>query len=217
MRTVIVAGGELAPGDAAHLEDAALVVAADGGADALAAFGRNPDRLVGDLDSVSRHRLDALTRAGIPIARHPADKDASDTELAVETALSAGASHVVILGALGGPRLDHELANLLLLAEPDVARIDARIVRGPVTVRALRGPGRRRLDGRVGDTVTLLPLGGDAIGVTTEALQWSLAGTTLRIGRSRGLSNRVVASEASVAVDSGVLLVIETAASEGMP
>ena len=216
MRTVIVAGGELAPGDAAHLEDAALVVAADGGADALAAIGRDPDRLVGDLDSVSPGRLGELMGAGIPIDRHPVDKEASDTELAVETALAAGASQVVILGALGGPRLDHELANLLLLADGDLARIEARIVRGPVSVRAVRGPARHRLDGRVGNTVTLLPLDGDAAGVTTEGLHWSLAGATLRLGRTRGLSNRIVAAGASVALESGVLLVIETA-SEGTP
>jgi thiamine pyrophosphokinase len=217
MRTVIVAGGELMAGDAAHLDDAALVIAADGGADALAALGRRPDRLVGDLDSVSAARLEALAASAVPIDRHPEDKDASDTELAVDAALAAGATEIVLLGALGGPRLDHELANLLLLVDPDVAHADASIVRGPVAVRALRGGSRRDLTGRVGDLVTLLPVAGDAIGLTTHGLRWPLEGATLPLGRSRGLSNRIVSSGASVALDAGVLLVIETALPKGAP
>jgi thiamine pyrophosphokinase len=217
MRTVIVAGGEVAAVDAAHLDRAALVVAADGGAESVVALGRRPDRLVGDLDSIAPHALEELVAAGVPVDRHPPDKEASDTELAVEAALAAGASEIVLLGALGGPRLDHELANLLLLADPAVAAVRVRIVRGEVTVRALRGPGTIGLEGRVGDTVSLLALGGDAVGVTTTDLHWPLAGATLAMGRSRGLSNRIDGTRPSLAIEGGVLLVVETAASEGRP
>jgi thiamine pyrophosphokinase len=150
----------------------------------------------------------------VVVERHPTDKDGSDTELAVDAALVAGATEVVLLGAFGGSRIDHELANLLLLADPALAGRSIRAVRGATQVRALSGGGRTDLDGVVGATVTLLPVGGDAGGVTTEGLRWPLADATLGFGRSRGLSNEVVSTPASVRIGHGTLLVIETAREE---
>jgi thiamine pyrophosphokinase len=212
MKVVVVASGGLAAGDIHQLEAADLVVAADGGAAAVAADGRRPDVLVGDLDSAAPDLVERLVAAGVRVERHPIDKDASDTELAVEAALAAGATELVLLGVIGGERLDHELANLLLLADPSLAAITARAVRGPTTVRVLRDGGRLELAGAPGDLVTLLPIGGDAIGVTGEGLRWGLEAATLRMGRSRGLSNEVTAAPASVALVRGTLFVIETTA-----
>ena len=71
----------------------------------------------------------------------------------------------------------------------------------------------------MGDTVSLLPLGGDVAGVTTAGLRWPLAGATLRVGRSRGLSNEVVAAPASVSLEDGssALLVVHTTREEPTP
>lgn len=208
---VVVASGELDASDTAWLDDADLVIAADGGAGSLDRIGRTPDVLVGDLDSIDPALVTRLAVAGASVERHPVDKEASDTELAVEMAIGAGAVAVVVLGAMGGSRLDHELANLLLLADPAVAGHDVRAVRGSTCVRAARAGARLALDGAPGDLVTLLPVGGDAAGVTTRGLRWPLDGATLRMGRSRGLSNEVVATPASVQVIHGTLLVVETA------
>jgi len=212
MKVVVVASGELAESDAAWLDDADLVIAADGGAASLDRFGRAPDVLVGDLDSVEPGLVARLAAAGTTVERHPVDKEASDTELAIEMAVGAGAEAVVLLGAVGGPRLDHELANLLLLADPALAGHDVRAVRGGTRVRAVNGGERLGLEGSSGDLVTLLPVGGDATGVTTEGLRWPLDAATLRLGRSRGLSNEVVKQPASVRLTGGTLLVVETAA-----
>jgi len=217
MRVVIVASGEPDPVDAARLDGADLVVAADGGAAWLDRAGRRPDLLVGDLDSADPGLVERLRDAGTVIERHAADKDASDMELALEAARGRGATDVVVLGALGGERLDHELANLLLLADPALAGLPVRIVRGGSTVRVLHGGSRLQLEGRAGDTVTLLPIGGDAIGVATDGLRWQLDGARLGIGRSRGLSNEVVAAPAAVSLDRGALLVVETATQGGAP
>lgn len=211
MKAVVVASGELVADDAAWLDAADLVVAADGGAGSLDRIGRRPDLLVGDFDSVDPALLERLAADGTPIERHPADKEASDTELAVRSALDADATEVVLLGAVGGDRLDHELANLLLLADPALAGRGVRAVRGPTTVRAVHGAGRLELLGAVGDLVTLLPVGGDASGITTDGLRWPLAAETLAMGRSRGLSNEVLIAPASVRIERGTLLVVETA------
>jgi thiamine pyrophosphokinase len=215
MRAIVVAGGSTDPADATHLTDADLVVAADGGAAWLVAVGHTPDLLVGDMDSIPAALLEQLGRDGVTVERHRADKEASDLELALDASVRAGASELTILGALGGPRLDHELANLLLLADPGWAALGliVRIVRGPTAVRALHGPGAASLTGLPGGGVTLLPVGGDALGVSTAGLRFPLNDEPLRMGRSRGLSNVVETSPARVALVSGTLLIIEGDAS----
>lgn len=217
MRVVVVASGAIEPADDAWLDSAELVIAADGGASSLARVGRVPDRLVGDLDSTDAELVERLRARGVGIERHPADKDASDTELALEAAIASGATELILLGALGGQRLDHELANLLLLADPAFAKVDLRLVRGTTTVRVLHGDSVLALEGAPGAIVSLLPLAADAIGVTTDGLRWPLADATLRAGRSRGLSNEVVAAPASVRLREGTLLVVESSTEGANP
>lgn len=209
MKVVVVASGELAAEDAARLDGADLLIAADGGALSVDAVGRRPDLLVGDLDSVSSEFERRLADAGVGIERHSADKDASDTELAIEAALRAGATEIVVLGARGGERLDHELANVLLLADAALAGVRVRIVDRRASVQALRGGDTLELAARTGSLVSLLPIGGAAVGVTTRGLRWALDDATLELGRSRGLSNEVVSAPASVTLEQGLLLVVE--------
>jgi thiamine pyrophosphokinase len=210
MLVIVVADGEPEPGDAALLEAADLLVAADGGARWIEAQGSRPDLIVGDLDSLDPAAVDRLARAGTRIERHPTDKDASDTELALAAAMSVGADRIVLLGAMRGARLDHEVANLLLLVDPALAERDLRVVRGATQVRAVHGGATLALEATIGDTVSLLPIGGDAIGVTTGGLRYALNGETLALGRSRGLSNEVAETPASVRLQVGSLLVVET-------
>ena len=114
-------------------------VAADGGAFALERWKLLPHLIVGDMDSLGDAGVVRFARQGIPVAKFPAAKDESDLELAIAQAIAAGATEVVVLGALGGDRLDHEAANLLLLADTgyDGVRIEAR--RGALRMRADRG------------------------------------------------------------------------------
>jgi thiamine pyrophosphokinase len=212
VKTVLVASGDAVPGDARWLDDAALVVAVDGGAAWLDAIGRAPNLLVGDLDSVSPELVRRLDGASIPIERHRPDKDSSDLELALASARSRGADEIVVLGAIGGGRLDHELANVLLVCAqssvPGGARL--QIVRGDTRLRALHGGSEMAIEAPRGALVTLLSVGDAAEGVTTRGLRYPLNDEPLEPGSSRGLSNVVAAHPASIRVRRGTLLVIET-------
>ena len=210
MKAIVVAGGDAAPDDAGLLAGAEMVIAADSGADWVASRGVVPDLVVGDMDSIDPALLERLVAQGAAVEAHPAEKDASDAELAVARAVAAGADEIVILGGLRGERLDHELANLLLLSDPRWEGIDLRIERGGTTVRCLHGGDRAEVTGPAGDLVTLLPLGVDAEGVRTSGLRYELHDETLAAGRSRGLSNEIVEAPASVSLKGGRLLVIET-------
>lgn len=208
-RALVVADGDvrLRPTDVGGR----LVIGADGGLLKAEAAGIRPDVVVGDGDSLPAGALDAAEAAGIEVKRYPAAKDESDTELAVREAVRRGAAEVEIVGALGGQRIDHTLANLLLIGSPD---IDATltIVDGPVTVRVMgrRGPERLSIEGAVGDLLSLLPLSEEVAGVTTDGLVFPLVKATLRQGPTLGLSNELAGAHASVAVERGRLAVIHT-------
>jgi thiamine pyrophosphokinase len=210
VKAIVVAGGDAAAKDAVLLSGADTVIAADSGAHWLDAWRIPPDLVIGDMDSIDPSLLERLIAQGIEVERHPADKDASDVELAVSRGVANGADDVVLLGALGGERVDHELANLLLLLDRRWDGIDVRAVKGDTTVRALRGEARVELAGLAGDLVSLLPLGSDATRVRTVGLRYQLDGETLQSGRSRGLSNVIEKAPASVSLEGGALLVIET-------
>jgi thiamine pyrophosphokinase len=195
-----------------------LVVAADGGARLAERLGVTIDLWVGDADSIGEEALAALAAAGTPIERSPVDKDESDTELALTAALRLGAEGVVIVGALGGERIDHALANIGLLAIPALAGRPATIVDARSRLSLVRAPGRDdravelRLAGRPGDLVSLLPLGAGVEGVTTDGLAYPLADEPLPEGRTRGLSNVRTSSAATVVVRRGLLLIVESPA-----
>jgi thiamine pyrophosphokinase len=188
-----------------------LVIAADGGARYAAGLGRPIDLWVGDGDSLGEAGLEALRAAGVPIELAPVDKDESDTELAIVAAVAAGASRVTILGALGGARVDHGLANVWLLAHRALTGRDAALLDDAARVRLL-STGQHDLGGRIGDLVSLFPFGGDAGGLTTRGLRYPLSDEPLRSGPARGLSNVREAADAAITVGSGQVLVVEIAA-----
>lgn len=200
--------GQLAGAALASVRAADLVIAADGGARRLLDLGIAPHYLVGDLDSLPKETVARLASAGCQLQRHPADKDATDTELAIALALDRGATVIDLVGATGGARLDHSLANVLLLAADWPAGARLRLVEATATARVVRAGQSVDVPGTVGDIVALLPLAGPARGITTRGLQYALAGEDLAFGRARGVSNVLTAPVASISLAGGLLLVI---------
>jgi thiamine pyrophosphokinase len=195
-----------------------LVVAADGGARHATRLEVDIDLWVGDGDSLDADGLAALEASGIPMRRADPHKDESDTELAVRAAIARGANGVVIVGGLGGQRFDHSLANVGLLTLPELVGRPAALLDARTRITLIRAPGpygmpvRRPLDGRIGDLVSLLPYGADVAGITTQGLEYPLVNEVLATGPARGLSNVRLATDASVTVGSGLLLVVESPA-----
>jgi thiamine pyrophosphokinase len=209
---------------AAHVfEDVGLIVAADAGASGCRALGLRPDLVVGDFDSADRAEIEALEHAGVEIRRLPAEKDESDLELALRAAIERGARRVIALGALGGPRVEHALAAIWLLALAAGEGVDLSIVDDRSTLWMLVGgsaagtPARAQICGTPGDFVSLLPFGGDADGVATVGLRYPLHDEALRVGPSRGLSNELLVPAAMVSCRRGRLLIVHTRRSATEP
>jgi thiamine pyrophosphokinase len=140
------------------------------------------------------------------VVRHPAAKDATDLELALDAALALGPTRVHVLGGHGG-RLDHLLANALLLAAPAYAAVAVTAQMGAARITVVRDEALLR--GPLGDVVSLLALNGPATGVTTRGLLYPLDRDDLHPGSTRGVSNELVDDDATVTVDGGVLVVVQ--------
>lgn len=185
------------------IDQADLIVAADGGARYLLALNILPHLAVGDFDSLEAALLDRLVAAGVEVQRAPVHKNETDLELALLQALARGAICVRVLAALGG-RLDMHLANLQLLTHPALAQADVRVLHAQWEIFVIRT--HARLYGAAGDRVSLLPMTDVVAGIVTDGLYYPLRDEALRLGPARGVSNVLVDREARVAIRSGLLL-----------
>lgn len=209
---VVVTGGDRPDASALdHLPAGATVIAVDSGADHALALGLHVDVAVGDFDSVAADALAAVEAAGARVERHPRAKDATDLELGLVAARRAGAHRVVVVGGHGG-RLDHLLANVLLLGSPRFADLELEARMGSALV-VVAQPGRTTtVTGSAGELVSLLPVGGPAKGVTTTGLVYPLGGEDLAPGTSRGVSNELAGPVATVTLADGTLVAVKPGA-----
>jgi thiamine pyrophosphokinase len=218
LRALIVADGDAPTRPALDAvwpgwaEGFGLVVAADGGARGARRLGFTIDLVVGDGDSLTPAELERLAAAHVEIRRAPLDKDESDTELAIRAAVERAADKLTVVGAFGGPRFDHALANVALLALPALNGRSCELLDPTARVRLMTGPATLELPGRAGDIVSLLPFGDGVLGVTTDGLAYPLRDEPLPAGPARGLSNVRVGQTARVSLREGRLLVVESPA-----
>lgn len=210
-RAVIVAAGELDLTDPAWLNavcaSSDLVVAADGGLRHCRAAAVSVDVLIGDLDSVAPDMVEQAKLDGTEVKAFDQDKDATDLELALEYAYSEGVTAAVVAGAVGG-RIDHTLAALNLLASSKYGLIEI-CVRDAAVLAHVVHPGRSPgFSFPPGSTVSILPIGGSAKGVTATGFKWPLNGDDLPVSSTIGVSNVAVSPRQTVSIDEGVLLVV---------
>ncbi len=184
-------------------EDGALIIGVDSGIDRAQDAALTVDIAVGDFDSVTARGLVEAERGGARMIRHPTVKDRTDLELAIDLAIEQQPERMIFVSMDGG-RPDHALANLLLMSDPRLKSTDVDVLLVDARVAVVQQ--RRTLTGRVGDIVSLIPIGGSCFGVTTSGLRYPLADETLHPSHGRGISNVLDAPVAVVDVRTGVLL-----------
>jgi len=207
-RIVIVTGSVPVPSHVVStVPDTAIVLAVDGGLDHALAAGFEPSGLIGDLDSVTPEGL-AWAEEHATISRHPADKDQTDTELALEFAAAMNPAAITLIG--GGDRLDHTIAALGALGAIEltgVPSVDAWWDGQHVDV--VHGPGSSTLRLRTGSTLSLLALQGPCEKVSISGVRWELDHVTLDPTVGRGVSNETVEPDVHVALTKGVLTIFD--------
>jgi thiamine pyrophosphokinase len=140
MTGVIICGGRIEDYNRAgkYCRGADIVISADSGARHCKALGIVPDIVLGDFDSIDRGDFRELEAAGAEILRYPVEKDMTDSELAVETAIKSGCSRVILLGSFGS-RLDHSISNLFLLKKLHDANVEGIIADEKNEIRLISG------------------------------------------------------------------------------
>ncbi len=207
MRTIIFANGDAPDPDIVQrwTDQADLIIAADGGARNALSAGVTPHVVIGDLDSLTDADRAQLDRSGVKLIVYPTRKDCTDLELALRYAREQQATEIIIFSALGG-RWDQSLANLMLLALPELAHVPTRVVDHRLSIQVIRN--RAEITGRVGDTLSLIALKGDAHGVTIEGCEYPLNDATLPFGATLGISNVLAQPTASITVKQGLILAL---------
>jgi thiamine pyrophosphokinase len=206
-RIVIFANGVLPDVSIARklIREDDILIAADAGARHILEMDLMPKKAIGDFDSITADNLFKLESAGVELIRYPSDKDKTDLDLAIDLALEEGARNILVLAALGG-RLDMILSNITLLTRPDLKQINIRLDDGFQEVFIILT--EALIEGIPGDQVSLIPWGGAVHGVVTQGLHWPLKNESLEPSTSRGISNELIDTKASVSINSGALLCI---------
>jgi len=196
----------------ALLQQAQDVIAADGGSALCLEADRAPDIVVGDFDSLDERDAERLAAIGVPMQRHPAEKDATDLDLALDTAIERGHTAVVVTACVGG-RLDHTLGVLGSLAHH--AALHVTILEPDVSGWVIGAPGGDRdtlhLVGE-GSTVSVFAFS-HGCRVTLEGFRYPLRDAPVPVLGTLGVSN-VIESDAGarVSVRGGRLLVLSPVA-----
>ena len=205
MRAVVFANGTIEDLESARalLRPDDILIAADGGALHCREMGIVPALIVGDLDSLPEEEQRYWTEKGVQFIRHDRRKDETDLELALLYAQGLDRDETLVLGALGG-RWDQSFANILLPSYHLLEAQDVTFWHEDTWIYLIRE--QRTIRGQPGQTVSLIPVGGSAHGVSTEGLEWPLENETLLMGASRGVSNVLLGETAMIRVYNGLLL-----------
>jgi len=207
MKAAVISHGEILDYEYTRdiIKGCDIVICADGGAEYAVKCGINPDIVIGDLDSIDSAVLNIVVKSGSKVIKYPKDKDYTDTQLAIDYAISEGAHEIVMVGSVGD-RIDHSLANIFTLVKMAQKNIKAMVVNEKNTVYITNNC--LKLNGKVGDIVSIIPICGDASGIYTDGLQYKLYDATITMGDPLGISNVFDSENISIKVGTGYLLVI---------
>lgn len=200
----VVAAGDFDPASFVLPSPGDLLIAADAGFAHLQALGITPDVVVGDFDSLG-------TPPEHPaVLQTPVVKDDTDTITAVRLGLEQGYRHFRLYGTLGGDRLDHTLANIQTLGFLlDHGAHGWLIGRGEILTAIRNESYAFPADCR--GTLSVFAIGGEAVGVAEQGLQYTLEDATLSPFIPLGVSNAFIGQPATVSVKNGTLLLCYTA------
>jgi len=189
------------------LQPSDFIIAADGGYGHLLGMHWQPNVLLGDFDSFLPEWQDDVNQKGVECLVWPAEKDMTDSELALELAMQRGCTSAIVFGGWGGARMDHAIANVLLLAAFRQKDFPIIFSHGAQQACAISNE-TLQLYGDVDQYISLIPCTAVVANVTTIGMKFPLIRHTLKAWSSFGVSNQFVGKTASVCCEDGILLVI---------
>lgn len=183
------------------------ILCADGGLNHLMKISKTPDLVLGDLDSVSKSALKYIRDKKIKVIRYPVLKDKTDTELAICHMLKINCKEVALIGVTGS-RLDHSIANLLMLRDLSKNRVNGKIINGKNTVYYVDDS--IVLNRNEDYYVSVIPLGLEGIVVSMEGFFYPLEKEDIKFASTLGISNKIIKDRGIIKIHKGEALVIES-------
>ena len=186
------------------------VIAGDRGLEALYQLKIIPNHVVGDFDSVSPEILEFYKKQPkIIFHTYNAEKDNTDTDIALKLAIQMKSSEITILGALG-KRMDHAIANIHILKDALGANIPCQILDEHNRIYLVNTEKTLEKDKVYGKYISLIPLTSTVEGLTLTGFKYPLNRYNLPIGTSLGISNEIIEDIAHIEMEKGILIVIES-------
>jgi thiamine pyrophosphokinase len=186
-------------------KDIKQIIAVDGGTEVLKKHCLIPDCIIGDLDSISDDTLNYFKDKGVKINKYPAEKDETDSELAVNYCKKNNLEELIITGALGG-RIDQELANLNLLEYIKLKKMNAKIIDKNIEISIIDK--EKRFIDKKQYRLSLIPQTSVVKNTSISGCKYNLNNKDLFRHKTRGISNLIVEKRAEVSIEKGLLIYI---------
>lgn len=213
MKVLIVLGGKLSDNFLKEMYEtyqADHVIVADGALTAMDRTGLLFQSLVGDFDTIAPELLKKYEhRLGLYVERHIPEKNETDSELAVQIAMKKKPTQIMILGATGG-RMDHAIGNIHLMYQCMKQGIPCAIYDEWNKIQLIEKEAVLEKKTAYGTYVSFLPFFESAQNVTLKGFRYPLTHATLEKGTTLAISNEIEADKASVTVEKGILICIES-------
>lgn len=211
MKTLIITGGTVNKTflkNFVNNNNYDYIIGVDKGAEYLYEASLRPDLILGDFDSADHQVIDKFYRdTSVEVRSFIAEKDETDTHLAIIEAIHMGSSHIDILGGIG-TRMDHTLANLHILMIPLEKGVICRIINENNMISLIDSSIHLRKNDY--KYLSLIPLTNTVSGITTKGLKYELDGYTMNKGVSIGISNELLDNEVTISICEGILIIIRS-------
>lgn len=207
MKCVILANGEYEEIEVYHdiVQEADIIICADGGANYARQMGVTPGYIIGDLDSISAEVKEYFAGLNVKYQKYPRQKDFTDLHLALALADKLGANEIILIGSLG-KRLDHTLANIYCGIE--MAQKGKRIMHYSPSCTVYLVTDYLRLSGEAGDLVSVMALSDKASGVYERGFEYPLEGVVMESCNPLGVSNVLLGGDyGEIGLKEGILAV----------
>lgn len=183
------------------------ILCADGGIRYIYEINRKVDAIIGDLDSVDGQFPSFIEKNNIPIIKFPVEKDETDTELAIDHLVAHGCTHITLMGAIG-TRMDHTLANILLLKRLAEKNVHGKIVNENNTI--VLSNDYYKLKRKENHYVSIIPITNCGAIVSLKGFYYTLTDNLIEYGSTLGISNRLIEEEGEIFIKNGEALIIES-------
>lgn len=183
------------------------IICADGGANHTYNMDINPNYIIGDLDSINKEIAEHYKKYEVKFEKFPTKKDQTDSELCIYLSNKLKTKELHLIGALGG-RIDHTIANINLLYYIRSMNIKPKIISEDEEIYIATNE-EIIVKGKKEDTISIIPINGDAKGVTLSGLEYPLNDCCMKFSVPLGISNVMLDSKCSIKVDNGSLIVIK--------